>query len=577
MTEIAHPIARRTVLAAGAALALLPAASHAQTPGTQSAETAKEPAAETAKGSVFEDTDGSGKRSAASKGIPGVLVSNGVEVTKTDADGNWSLPVTSGQSLFVIKPRGWALPVDAATQLPHFAYLHMPDGSPTDLDFRFAGVPPTGPLPASIDFPLTKSQEPDSFNAILFTDPQPESMAEVGYVRDDVVAQAGDVDAAFGITTGDLMFDDLSFYPRYNAIVGSIGLPWFNCPGNHDMNLEAPDNTHSRDTYKRVFGARDMAFQYGGATFIMLDNVDYLGTDPSKPNGFGKYRGFFHDGQLALIRNVLANVPTDSLVVFCFHIPLRTLAGTDSAFATVNVKDFLSAISSHTNTVSFSGHTHTSEHWYFGAAEGYAGAPEGRAGGTHHHQVLAAVSGSWWSGPFDDRGIPVTLQTDGAPNGFHVLGVEGTHYTTTFIPAHDPNRTQLRLVLDSQVHRDGPEVMKEYPIGALLAGPISRAAIPSTRLLANFFTGGPRSKLDMAVGRGAFIPMTKVERLDPFVVEVYARNMDSKKPWVNAGQSSHLWQAHLPADLRRGTHRVVVRAVDDYGRVHTGRMVLEIT
>ena len=52
------------------------------------------------------------------------------------------------------------------------------------------------------------------------------------------------------------------------------------------MNLEAPDNAHSRDTFKRVFGARDHAFQVGGATFVALDNVEYLGTDPSKPNGF---------------------------------------------------------------------------------------------------------------------------------------------------------------------------------------------------------------------------------------------------------------------------------------------------
>ena len=262
-------------------------------------------------------------------------------------------------------------------------------------------------------------------------------------------------------------------------------------------------------------------------------------------------------------------MPRDSLVIYCFHIPLRTLAGSDASFAAANRKEFLAAISTHPNSVSFSGHTHTSEHWYFGAEDGFGG-------GTHHHQVLAAVSGSWWSGPLDERGIPVALQSDGAPNGFHILEVDGARYTTTLVPAHDPNRSQLRLVLDSQVHAFGPEVMRAYQPGALLSSPIGVAAVPSTRVVANLFAGGPRSKLDMSVGNGPLMPMTKVERVDPFVTEVYARNAATKKPWVSAGPSTHLWEAPLPPTLGAGTHRVTVRAVDEYGRVHTARMVLEV-
>ena len=236
----------------------------------------------------------------------------------------------------------------------------------------------------------------------------------------------------------------------------------------------------------------------------------------------------------------------------------------------MNVGAFLDAISSHPNSVSFSGHTHTSEHWYFGAAEGFAG-------GTHHHQVLAAVSGSWWSGPFDERGIPIALQSDGAPNGFHILSIDGASYTTTLMPARDPNGSQIRLALDSQLHRDAKEVMRDYQPGALLAGPISSAATGSTRLVANLFAGGPRSKLEVAIGDGAFAPMTKVERVDPFVVEVYARNEATKKPWVSAGKSSHLWQATLPAAMAPGTYRVAVRATDEYGRRHRAQMILEVT
>lgn len=559
-TTHALRMTRRDAIAGAAGLALAGASIAA---GAQPAQTAR--------GTVFEDTGGSGKPAPSSPGIPGVMVSNGRDVTKTDDQGRWSLPVQEGDALFVIKPSFYMTPVDPATQLPRFSYLHAPDGTPSSLGLRFPGVSPTGPLPDRIDFPLRRQQEPTRFNALLFTDPQPESLAEVGYIRDDVVAQSAGIDAAFGINHGDLMFDDLSFYPRYNRILGAVGLPWYNCCGNHDMNLEAPDNTHSRETFKRVFGARYCAFQYGGATFLLLDNVEYLGTDPSKPNGYGKYQGRFGPLQLGFVRNVLANVPRDSLVVISHHIPLKTEQGTAPGVANSDTRAFLEAISTHPNAVSFSGHTHTNEHWYFRAADGFSG-------GTHHHHVLAAVSGSWWSGPFDERGIPVALETDGSPNGFHILSVDGSRCMTTLVPARDPAGAQMRIVLDSQVHGGDPEVVRRYPAGALLAGPIAQAACGSTRVVVNLFDGGPRSAVGIQIGReGEPVTMTKVIRRDPFVEDVYLRNAATKKPWVSPSTSTHIWQTTLPADLPAGTHRLTVRARDEHGREHVGWMVLEVT
>ena len=566
-TDVPVSFTRRQAIIAAAGLAIAaakPADAQTQAPAAVVPN-------ETARGTVFEDVDGSFQHGSASRGIAGVMVSNGRDVVKTDADGRWSLPVAPGEAVFVVKPAGYMTPVDPATQLPRFSYLHVPDGTPAALGFRFAGIPPTGTLPESIDFPLRRQDEAERFNAILFTDPQPESLAEVGYIRDDVVIATAGVDAAFGVTHGDIMFDDLSYYGRYNRIVGSVGMPWYNCCGNHDMNLEAPDDTHSRETFKRVFGARHSAFQYGSTTVLLLDNVEYLGTDPARPNGYGKYQGRFGPQQLAFVRNVLANVPRDNLVVISHHIPLRTLAGTDAGSANTDTREFLAAISSHPNTVSFSGHTHTNEHIYFGEADGYTG-------GTHHHHVLAAVSGSWWSGPFDERGIPVALQSDGSPNGFHILSIDGNRYTTTLVPARDTQSAQMRIVLDGQVHRDSPEVLKDFHPGALLVGPIAQAAAASTRLVVNLFDGGPRSKLTMTIGRdGKPIPLTRTERQDPFVDEVYARNLDTKKPWVKSAHSSHIWQATLPADLPVGTHRISVAATDEYDRPHAAWMILEVT
>jgi hypothetical protein len=171
----------------------------------------------------------------------------------------------------------------------------------------------------------------------------------------------------------------------------------------------------------------------------------------------------------------------------------------------------------------------------------------------------------------------MALQSDGSPNGFHMLSVDGSTYTTTLVPAHDPARGQMRLMLDSQVHGPNKEVIRDYHAGALLAGPIGVDAVTSTRLVVNFFDGGPSSKVEISVGGRPYQRLLKVERLDPFVVEVYERNASSKKPWVEAGKSSHIWQGSLPSDLGAGTHRVRVRGTDEYGRKHATSMVLEVT
>ncbi len=119
--------------------------------------------------------------------MAGVLVSNGRDTARTDDEGRYTLPLEDEAVIFVIKPTGYALPVDAHSMLPRFYHIHQPNGSPAGLNLRYRGIDPTGPLPASVDFPLRRIEEPSKFDVLLFTDPQPESPAEVEFIRDDVV------------------------------------------------------------------------------------------------------------------------------------------------------------------------------------------------------------------------------------------------------------------------------------------------------------------------------------------------------------------------------------------------------
>jgi hypothetical protein len=148
MNGTENGITRRDVLigaAGGLAAALAPA-------GPAQAA----PEAATLSGFVFEDLDGSGRRDSKSPGVANVLVSNGRDVAVTDADGRYSLPLPDEATIFVVKPAGYMPPIDAITRLPRFYRHHRPLGSPASLELTFQGIAPTGPLPASLDFPLSR-------------------------------------------------------------------------------------------------------------------------------------------------------------------------------------------------------------------------------------------------------------------------------------------------------------------------------------------------------------------------------------------------------------------------------------
>ncbi len=501
-----------------------------------------------------------------------MLVSNGREVVRTGPDGRYRLPVSEGAAVFVIKPTGFALPLDA-DNLPRFATLHQPAGTPPELNLRYPGIAPTGPLPASVDFGLTRRPESPDFEVLLFTDPQPESQAELSFVRDTAVARALGTGAAFGMTTGDVLFDDLSLYGRQNRIIGRIGIPWFHLGGNHDLNLEAPDARHSRETFKRVYGASSYALNHGGVLFLMLDNVHYLGAATGTPARGGRYEGRIGEQQLAFVANVLRETPPDRLVVVAMHIPLVTDLGSDDpALSTLDRAALLGLLAGRP-ALSVAGHTHTTEHHYLDPA-GRRGA-EGE--GAHHHHVLTAVSGSWWSGPPDRRGIATADSRDGTPHGYHVLSItDGRRYTTRYVPASDDAGRQMRIVLESQFHADDLARLPDTRLADLFGSPIPAESVASTNLVVNLFDGGPRSRVGFRVGSGPLRPMTRVRRPDPFVAALYARNGATRKAWVKAEPCSHLWTARLPPDLGPGTHRVTVEAADEYGRPHRDGLVLEV-
>ena len=164
----------------------------------------------------------------------------------------------------------------------------------------------------------------------MFADPQPRNQQEVDYLIQDVLEELVGTDATFGVTLGDIMFDDLSLFESQNQGIALVGIPWYNVIGNHDVNREAKRDEHSDETFERVFGPAYYSFEYGKAHFVVMDNVDWYYNEGTKKHG---YRGGISKAQMAFLENDLKLVPKDKLVVLMMHIPITSWNSEDLSFS----------------------------------------------------------------------------------------------------------------------------------------------------------------------------------------------------------------------------------------------------
>lgn len=503
-----------------------------------------------ARGVVYLDGNNNQQRDANEQGLSGVMVSNGLEIVRTNDQGRYEIPVTDDTVLFVIKPRNYRTVLNELN-IPQRHYIHMPQGSP-DQDYIYAGIEPTGPLPDSVDFPLYASAEPDKFMFLALGDTQPYNMQQMDWLARDTFAEIIDNNAwgaAFGVTLGDLVGDDLSLFNPLNDIQAQAGVPWYNIFGNHDMNFMSVNDEHSDETYTRHYGPATYAFQHGPAHFIALDNVIWNGFNGMRDNGQpvnNNYRGGLRDDQLTFIENYLAQVPTDELVILMMHIPIEG----EEVHQIPERRRLFEVLSSHPNTISLSGHTHFNEHWFFGSQAGYT------AGTEHHHWNAGAASGSWFRGHSDERGIPFTTMRCGAPNGYTLVTIDGNTYSMRYKVSSAPADYQMEIIAPANT-------------------PASEAA--GSEVVVNVFAGSSKSRVEYRLNEGPWQTMQRDIRPEPNYLALKALELTNPpvgRPLPDPRPSTHIWVSTLPSELTSGAHTIKVRHTDMFGQIdHATRVI----
>ncbi len=370
-------------------------------------------AQQTISGSVYHDQNKNAEMDSGEPGIAGILVSNGSEIVTTDEDGKYKISAEDNSIIFVVKPGGWTTPVDE-DNIPRF-YTILSSGGAGGTNYP--GLEPTESQPESVDFALYPQEESDQFRVLVFGDTQPRDLSEVNYIAHDSVQEVIGIDAAFGVTLGDLVFDDLNIHKEINEVVGQIGIPWRHIIGNHDIDYSADTNWNVRGNYMRMYGPSWYAFTWGATHFVAVDNIRWIVEKESEGEKETRhYKTGLGEDQMQFIQNFLERVPDDELVVFLMHIPW--IHSTEWADDTER-DELFRLLASHSNTISLAAHTHRHYHDLIDDEFGWPGdAP-------HHLVSMGAVCGSWWTGAPDEYGIPHTLMQDGTPTGYAFLDING--------------------------------------------------------------------------------------------------------------------------------------------------------
>lgn len=367
------------------------------------------------------------------RGVKGVVVSDGYSVVATDKKGRYEFELhPDAVTVHLSTPSGYAFK-NEANVARQYRLLQNSDGN-RDVNFDLV--------------PLGQDDNEHSF--IVWADSQVANAKDVERMMTqsvpcvkNTVAAAAPGTLLHGITVGDIVWDKLEMFADYDKAVAQMGIPFFQCIGNHDMEFRKGGDETSDDTFTQTYGPTTYSFNRGQVHYVVMDNVRYLGKER-------EYDGWFQQHHLDWLKKDLSFVPADKLIVLCCHIPVHS--------GTKNNADLYAILGSR-NVHIMSGHTHylvnsLTENVY-----------------EHNH---GTVCGAWWTGP---------ICGDGTPSGYGVYTVKGNQLSWRYQSTGKPADYQIKLYAKegeggpqviANIWNYDPEWKTEYFVDGVARGPLKQ-------------------------------------------------------------------------------------------------------
>lgn len=498
--------------------------------------------------------------SAGDQPVSGVVVSDGVEVTVTGADGVYRLNSAKKYGyVFMSIPSGYEAVSEGV--IPVMYKLVSSDRKAQE----------------RADFKLNKVEGQDNYKVFFLGDMHLANRTGDASQFQQFTADLNSYtqshygEKMYAITLGDMTWDIYWYDNKYeiadyiktvNSQVKNLQI--FHTMGNHDNDYKSTSDFSAEARYRAILSPTYYSFNIGKVHYVVLDDIDCSAYDGTTSRN---YKKSISTDQLAWLAKDLSYVPKSTPLIITMHAqvfkPVEA-GGFKVDHDASNTSQFLSLIDGY-NVNIVTGHTH----------QLYNVVPqesvmEGRA--IFEHNSGAVCASWWWSGYLTPG---VHIGTDGAPGGYAVWDINGTDMKWMFKATGHPEDYQFRSYDLNNVSfsmADVPDIPSKF---ASKFEPYTKAypANNNNEVLINVWNYNPNWTITVTTEGGQSLTPTAVWAYDPLhiaalSVKRFNKSNLSSTPSFITEKFTHFFKVQAPdADTD-----LTITVKDEFGRVWTENM-----
>ena len=451
-----------------------------------------------------------GKVSCEGTGLAGVVVSDGVEVVKTDSKGVYQMKSKKLNGyVFVSTPSGYE-PL-ASGLLPRF----------------HAQLKANAATAERVDFQLKKVEGQDNHRMLMLGDihlaarnDDRKQFAE--FVKDLNATVSATPGKVYALTLGDMTWDlywldnHYSFKEYLSDAAGIKGVMLYHTIGNHDHSMYYMGDFDTVKDYKENIGPTYYSFNIGKVHYVVLDDVECTNSTKNSDRTDGAYvrayNGRVVADELAWLRKDLASVPNGTPLVVTMHIPLYNNKG---QYGLKEASTLANVLKPYPEVHLYTAHTHT-----------VYNKDELATDHLFEHNAGAICATWWWTGKLTPG---VHIGQDGSPGGYTILDIAGTDFKWQYKATGKGTDYQFLAYDRNQIHITKDKYAPNYT-GSDFKPSIWGTASSSNEVYLNVWNWDPSWKVEVTEdGKPLTVSQLVSGELDPlhyiaYTAKRYASN-----------------------------------------------------
>lgn len=497
------------------------------------------------------------------RGIPNVVVSDGIEVTKTDSQGIYYLASTKKHGyVFVSIPSNYE--VSTRSKLPYFFdYVTSSTSVIDQRNFELVEVNNNNSVVLAItDIHLAnRNNDITQFKSGFYS----EASAYATQLK-----SAGT--KVYCLALGDMSWD-LYWYSNsyglsnYLNEIDGVGFQIFHVMGNHDNDPYKANDFDAEAPFKQIIGPSYYSFNIGKVHYVVLDDVQYINTGGSQGVvGSRNYTEVVSTEQINWLTKDLAEITDKTTpIIVALHTPVYSLSVNSSGQAVkstdlTNAATLISTLNAFSNVTFLSGHTHVNYNVEI-------------ASNMYEHNIAAISATWWWTGANGYAGNHIC--TDGSPGGYGVFEINDKnikyYYKGIGYNKNKQFRTYDRNTIEISAANFTPNASSTYQaMVPTYAGEYATSS-SSNIVLINVFNYDSNCTLEVKEN-GISLPVTRKYRKDPLHIISYEMQRLNKNAEPTSSFETNNTSHIFEVTANSATSTLEIKLTDSYGNVYTETM-----